>query len=387
MRGLALLLILGISFPCAAQKNVLREMTGKGIVKQAFSQNASQVLQNGMQNGVLRNARVVQGKILPGSKKKVISYNKDLDKYIFSRVQPTPVQSLPILMIKPSSMQWAEANLTYLRVMESFKKFKKEMDVLLYYQSKPSERRTISNAERAVYVKKISKIQEELAKLKHLISPDDPAYKAAREYVIYAAETVNPMMRGVLRDRVHKRTDRVLNEDEFFLHEPEGKDWAELSQAPMIDQLRQVASQLPPNLKIAVLNDREEMLAKMQALNQAGLFVPTWKIKTYTNAENLINAVTRGQESFDLILSDIIVPGGGGFYLTGVLRDKGFKGIIIALSSYGEDSSVAKAMFDKGFDGMISKPIGFENQGKWPLQIMQNLAHYFYYRDLHHWMR
>ena len=101
----------------------------------------------------------------------------------------------------------------------------------------------------------------------------------------------------------------------------------------------------------------------------------------------MLNAASVSPKSFDVILTDIIVPGGGGSYLTAMLRERGFEGVIIALAAFQEDASLGRKLFDIGFDGMIPQGIGFEFSDHWQLMIMKRLQNYFYYRDLHGWER
>ena len=55
MKNYLLIAVLLLALPCAAQKNLMKELTGKGVVKEALGKNAG--------SKVLKNARVVQGKI------------------------------------------------------------------------------------------------------------------------------------------------------------------------------------------------------------------------------------------------------------------------------------------------------------------------------------
>lgn len=388
MKWLTLVLALCVSLPCAAQKNLLKELTGKGAVKQLWKKAPAQTAPAAAVPQVLRQARVAQGKILPGGKKPVFKPNVNLERYIFKKVAATDIDRLPLLIVSPTSDQWAQAAWTYLSVMKAFDKFKSEMNVFLYYQSKPSERHNLSGAERAVYMEKISQMHAKLSKLKNLVDAKDPAYKAAQEYVAFAAEMVNPMMRGVFTSQKVARQDRTFDENEFFMRDPHSsRAESLLAKLPVRVQVYQASRNLPKGLRMAVLNDRPSLLQTMQQLNKKALFFPGWSVSSFNNAEELLQAVTKKGEQFDVILCDIIVPGGGGYYVTAMLREKGFNGAIIALSSYGEQKKLGQAMFDKGFDGMISQHEGFEYGKEWPVQMMKRLSNYFYYRDLHGWKR
>lgn len=379
MKWIVFLLALCAYLPCAAQKNLAKEAFGKGALKEAVGKSAGQ--------GLLQSARVVQGRILLNAARPASGAVTPLEKYVLKSVPPTNLQKLPLLLYKPSPKQQSESMFLYLRVMDSFKDFKKEMDAVLYYQAKPNERRVLPSSERATLMQKIGDMNRQLAKLSYVVSPDDPALKAAREYMVYAAETVSPVLRGILDGKKLTRTDRTFKQEEFFLHTPkENEDSALSGWLPHSVRARQVARTLPPGLTMAVLNDRESVLKRMQELN-ATTFCPEWKIYTYTDTEDLLGQINRHNVKFDIILTDIIVPGGGGYYLTAALRAQGFDGVILAATAYQEEEELGRGMFNRGFDGMFSLPKGFEDGKEWPRELMKGFQNYFYYRDLNGWKR
>ncbi|WP_428071041.1 response regulator transcription factor [Candidatus Avelusimicrobium alvi] len=380
MKWMAVLLVLCAAFPCMAQKNLAKEALGKGALTEALGKNAGRNL--------LRSARVVQGKILlNGARRPARRAVPPLEQYVLKSVAPTPLYKLPLLLYEPSQRQQAEAMLSYMQVMDEFKDFKTDMDPFLYYQAKPSESRVLPDSERATLMQKISHINARLATLSYVVSPNDPALKAAHEYMVYATETVSPVLRGMLGGKQVTRPDRTFKQEEFFLHTPKGRQESALaSLLPGSVRTRQVARTLPPGLTMAVLNDRESVLKKMQELN-ATVFCPEWKIYTYTNTEDLLGEIRRHNVKFDVILTDIIVPGGGGYYLTAALRDQGFNGVILAATAYQEDEKLGLGLFNKGFDGMFSLPQGFEEGKDWPRELMKGFQNYFYYRDLNGWKR
>ncbi len=404
MRWLVIVLALAVSFPCAAQNQILRGLKNT-IQKNAFKRNtlknSNKVLRKAQYEAikktlgpnvnpqVLRSARIVQGKILLGGKHPNSKLNEKLDRYIFKQVATSQVGEIPVLLYQPTPSEWGKAVMAYLRIMEDFKTFKQEMDGFLYYQSKPSERRQLAASERSYWLGKISDMNVRLRSLRNLISPDDPAYKAAREYVAYAAETVDPTLRGMMgnyQDAVRK--DRKFNESEFFLETPQAnKEFALKGLLPLSMRAPQLAGTLPKGLKLAILNDRWSVLDKMHINHKKGMFFPDWELSYFKNTEDLLNAMRQGQH-FDVILTDIIVPGGGGYYLTRSLRDQKYNGVIIALSAYEESASLGERMFSCGFDGMISLPVGFESISRsWTYEIMKKMQNYFYYRDANGWSR
>ncbi|MGD2035150.1 MAG: response regulator [Bacteroidales bacterium] len=74
-------------------------------------------------------------------------------------------------------------------------------------------------------------------------------------------------------------------------------------------------------------------------------------------AKNGINAVKLcDEQTFDLILMDIKMPGMDGYEATSIIRRKNAKTPIIAQTAYAR-SEDEKNILQKGFNGYISKPI------------------------------
>lgn len=379
MQKLLFLFIFLLSVPCAAQRHMLKEA--------AAGRSLQQMTKSAVSETIARHPRVVQGKILLERQKAKSEIPVDLEPYIFKKVLATDYENLPILLYEPSLQQELNAAAQYMEAMSAFEEFKRDMDIFLYYQSKPNERHELTVLERQDWNERINEVNAKLRRLKNIIAAHDPAYAAARKYMILAAEFINPVLRGLLTKQEFARTDRQYVQEEFYLHAPVVKNqksgW--MTWPPSFLPHRKPALGAPSALKIAVLNDRQSVLDAFEQAHQK-VFFPDWKLSTYDNTEDLLRAVAGGQ-SFDLILTDIIVPGGGGYYLTASLRDKGFKGAILALSAYEEDEQMGLDLFKRGFDGMISVPTGFERNKKWPREIMEKLRHYFYYRDTNRWIR
>ena len=124
----------------------------------------------------------------------------------------------------------------------------------------------------------------------------------------------------------------------------------------------------------------------MRASHQRNIFICGGELDCFTRADDLIDSIRAGRK-YDVILTDIIVDGGGGYYLTNVLRLDGYQGTIIALSAFERDDAMGMEMFNSGFDGMLNLPIGFEYSPFWEADVMRGLNKYFYLRQLNHWLR
>lgn len=389
MRSLALLLALVLAVPCYAQKNFLKGLTSKSGIKNVLSKNAtSAVVAEKTRAQLLRqlNARVVQGKILPNATVVPPNCLSERERNLLLHI-PNDF-TIQTLLKQPTEEQRQQARNLYLEAMAKFRAFKEEADPFLYYQSQPNERRVLTSSERGEWSAKIANMHNQLERLKPYISPQDPIYRGAREYVTFAAEILSPFLRGTVLANTFERTDRKYDFEEFFLYTPKANREAIWNGVlTPVARAKKLAEKLPKGLKMAVLNDEYSVLRRMREMHEANRFFPGWELSYYRNTEEMLAAASADPTSFDVILTDIIVPGGGGNYLTGKLRERGFKGVIIALSAFQEDDEIGRKLFDIGFDGMIPQGLGFEMSDHWQLLIMKRLQNYFYYRDLHHWDR
>lgn len=336
----------------------------------------------------LTNVRKVQGKVYFTAVPTIPSGSLITERLMAQTVPPTDPFRLPLLLIDPSYEQRMAAIKQYQTTLENFKRFKSDINPVLYYQSRPSERRTLPTLEKAELVNKILEMHRQLRALNILVAPQDRPLAQANAYVRYAMETVEPNFVNLLDSGLReKRTDRKFNQDEFIMEAPkEGKLAALKNYLPYSLRLRQAAGKLPAGIKMAVLNDRASALAAIKE-KHATVFCPKWRITTYADTEKLLSDIKYGRAQYDVILTDLMVPGGGGYYLTATLRQQGFKGAIFAATAFQPDEKLSIGLFNKGFDGMFSLPENFELQKDWPLDVMNRLNTYFYYRDLHHWNR
>ncbi len=386
-------MLLLAALPCAAQKNLEKIFLQGEFIKKAISPQAGSLEKylhiSEVTSAQLGNTLLGRGNdVFPNGSSQIATakFYHDLEKYIFSQRKSLNGKDIQSLLVSPSLEQKEKLITTYKEIMEKFSEFKKEMDVWLYYQSKAIERHDVSIAEQADILDRIFAMNLELSRLRNYISPNDPAYKEACEYMRYAVQGVNPMFRGLLDAKLFARVDRKYSFQEFFLYTPLEilrRQQEILSNGGNLEQL--IFLSFPSSFKIAILNDSEDVLSKMESLHETVLF-PEATLHTYKNAEDLLSSIHSGIR-YDLILTDLIVPGGGGLYLTAILREENFSGAIIALSAYKEDRTFGRNLFDRGFDGMIEAHIGFEKGEKWPFKLMGQIQNYYYYKNLYDWSR
>ncbi len=332
---------------------------------------------------VLRN---VQGKkFLPDVRPALPAGSAEMEKFVFHPVRLTEPGNLRVEFTPASSFQTTEILIRYQIVMGRFKDFKKEMDPFLSYQLRPSSRRDLHPVERAHILSRAADMETELTRLAAVISPKDEALLFAREYTDRVKMEVAPILKGMSSGAPRfSRMDRTFNGDEFYLHKDETKRW--LSMLRRGRALR-LAAQLPQGLRVAVLNDRASVLEKMQSSHKNGVFIGQGSLDCFSSAEDLLFAIRDLDRQYDLILTDIIVPGGGGYYVTAELRLDGYEGVIIALSAFERDDAMALDMFERGFDGMLNLPMSFEFSPFWESDVMRGLRNYFQLRDVNGWRR
>lgn len=338
---------------------------------------------------VLNNVRKVQGKVILSAPVPNIPQSSLIaERLMVQTLPPTEPFRLPLLLIDPSYEQRLAVAKQYKTTLENFQQFKKEINPVLYYQMKPSERRVLPAVEKARWVDKILAMHNQLRALNILVAPHDQPLVQANLYVQYAMETIEPNFVGLLDSGLReKRTDRKFNQKEFMMEPPKDGRLASLKNyLPYSLRLRQAANKMPAGIKMAVLNDRASALEAIQDKHKT-VFCPKWKITTYHDTEALLNDIKYGRVQYDIILTDLMVPGGGGYYLTASLRHQGFGGVILAATAFQPEERLSIGLFNKGFDGMLSLPENFELNKEWPLEMMEHFNNYFYYRDLNGWKR
>lgn len=138
---------------------------------------------------------------------------------------------------------------------------------------------------------------------------------------------------------------------------------------------------LPKKMKVALLQDEEFVVNALKEMKRRGK-LDGWEIDfPNPNAEEFLKG---NYNSYDLILSDIVMPGGGGRYLARQLRAKGYQGSLIVVARF---DSHAEDFYNDGFDGMMF--IGdmahrlTTDKANWLWTRLQN---YYLYKQEHGWI-
>lgn len=309
-----------------------------------------------------------------------------VERYVFKTVVPTRPQHLMFRWDEAPYAWLTETAEEYNRVAQRFKAFKKEADTFLYYQANSSEKRTLHPKEISYWSTQIDDMARELDLICRRVDADDPFLSFAEEYLTYARWAVYPHAKDIyFVTPLPPREDRVFVQEEFFLHSPvETSHRWELASS----RAKRVSAQLPANLRVAVVNDFRFFRQQVDELHRKGWLFGDGTLKTYAEADELLEDMLKKGKEYDVIFTDIIISGGsGGYYLASELRQRGYNGVIIALSSYALGEELGRKMFDRGLDGMIHQEGGAEYKRGWPADLMQKLLNHYYYRDLHGWIR
>ncbi len=318
-------------------------------------------------------ARVVQGKMLPNLERKIVQSSSFIQ--MRHHVQ-TPVRfssNLPLNLSNPTFALERAALEEYTDIMSQFRKFKKEMDPLLYYQARSSSYRKLEPAEKRQWLDRLAEMKLKLDILTITVSPEEKNLAAARQYIAYATETVEPLLEGINLQRFSfERTDRVLKKDEFFLRSPSQVDGV---------------IQPPQGLEVIIVNDDSSVLSALQAAHDKGELFAGNHLYTYRSVKKLLQHIEQDGLKPDFILTDMMLPGGSGYYLTTSLRLQERNIPVIALSGYPEDESIAQEMFSHGLDGLVSLPVDFSGTKDWIKRLDKALTNYVYYRQINGWSR
>ena len=105
-----------------------------------------------------------------------------------------------------------------------------------------------------------------------------------------------------------------------------------------------------------------------------------WQLDTFNTPEDFLADPNHLQ--YDLVLTDILISGGGGIYLTRQLRDQKFEGGILAVTAYPEEREIGVKLQVAGMDGMIAltdiDPYFLLHR---PETLAQKIRNYFYYKN------
>ena len=307
---------------------------------------------------------------------------------MFNQIVPTKKQELWVFFEGLEDIQRQDLGARYYSVMKDFASFKRELDIRLFYQTLPGESRPFSVYEKREIFQKMGDLYARIRGLKVVAFRTDPALEASLEYLNEAAGRVDPTVKNMFGGKEWPRANRVFDVNEFFLKNPPTSSWlpaVNVGDMPVFvySRTKSMMEKLPLR-RVAVLNDNEQILGALKKWYQRGGFGSQAKWSFYSHAQALQNALQRG-EPFDLILTDVVVPGGGGAFIASELRQSNVPTPLIALTQYVPHPTIAQKLYSYGMDGMIGIKDSFGSSSKDMLLLAHKIKNYFYYRNLHHW--
>lgn len=294
----------------------------------------------------------------------------------FGPITPTPVKDLRVRLIHPSQDQVNEAFAEYRELMSDLEPLRKEVNTKLLYKTIPNDKWTaLYPQERRPLILQISSMKGRTEKLLNVMFANDPALLQADAWLEEAMKQVNPFYVAGLKRR--KRLDkRAFSRSEFFLESP--RDIPEGVPSPY-------RTEVPANMRVAVLNDQTDILDMYKLWERENRLGPGWKVTTYKDTRDMLQAMQSG-EVYDLVITDLTVPGGGGYYLVDQLREMRLNMPIIGCSMYTIDKLNAEKMFEQGFDGYIYGDDLFEEPAG-SVSWMGFIKKYYWYKNLNGWSR
>lgn len=271
-------------------------------------------------------------------------------------VAPTDPQQLKPSVYTLSPVQMRAARLQYYRNMREYAALKKHIETRLFYQQHKNDK--ISAVELADVNFHLSRLEEKLA-WSAMVFQDAPLSVARRQLIDLRA-ALDPFATpgNISLPKALRRNDRKFDKQEFYLYGQDGssplvREYSWLLPFVNRRRAREIAAQLPPNLQVVVLNDSENVLSIITQWQKDGVWGKKLQVRVFQRQEDFW-AFLRAGGHVDMLITDLIMPKGGGFYLAAELRQQGYKMPILALSAFGESEKRGERLFSLGFDGMLS---------------------------------
>lgn len=182
----------------------------------------------------------------------------------------------------------------------------------------------ISEAERGEVSRMIGEVETQMAQIQQKLYTTASAIKQTRRNIdLYSAAT-----RGKPLVEFSWKQPRPYEFAKFHLKQstargliaPTEYSFLETSNvAKQKEILKQVHEQMPPNLRIAVLNDSENTLSIYQEGVRMGYYPEGYQLDYYKDVSSFLQA--HRNNPYDLIITDWIFPGGGGDMVVQTLRE------------------------------------------------------------------
>lgn len=256
-------------------------------------------------------------------------------------LKPTPdFAAIPSFKSQAGLTAWqrkAQAQ-HYWHTLVHFEQLKKEIQPLLLYQSLPSESRSLTTQEKRQWLDRLFPLHEQLLQLYTQV-PQDVPLQYALEYVRYGIVKVDPALSAGWCKPLSSQ-EVPFDPKSFFLY-------------PGEVSLPDPSIQLDEK-QIVIINDDLSLLEHFEHLSHIGVLFPGAALHTEGNVMQFFLRMQYANRVPDIIFTDIQLGESNGYVVAQELRRRGYKGGIIALTSYTETEEYALRLKASGFDGLVS---------------------------------
>ena len=242
----------------------------------------------------------------------------------------------------------------YGQTLADFEQLKKEINPFLYYQSIALESREVSVDEKRHWLSKMVPLYNQLLSL-YLNTTQNAPLEYALAYLRYGVAMVDPFLVATL-PTFTKPYATPFETNSFFLYPQEAlpEPWVDLD-----------------GKHIVIVNDDASLLEHFEHLADIGVLFPSATLHTHGDATQFLLWMQHPTHMPDIIFTDIQLGESNGYYIASRLRERGYQGAIIALTSYTETETYARRLAQAGFDGLVSLDDQYYSKTPFVLRVTQ----------------
>lgn len=249
-------------------------------------------------------------------------------------VPKQPVLQENLILSPLQKKDWLD---NYQKTWTHFEQLKKDFSPLLFYQSVPLEARDISAQEKSLWLNKMIPLYHRALAL-YLNTRQDPALQYMLDYLRYGVSMIDPFLTPALPTLI-KPYAAPFDFNKFCLYPK--------------DPLPEPGVDLE-NKHIVIVNDDKSLLEHFEHLAKIGVLFPGAQFHTQGDAMQFLLWAYTTNTPPDIVFTDIQLGESNGYYIAHQLRSHGYKGGIIALTSYEQTENFTRQLAQAGFDGMVS---------------------------------